>query len=193
MPNKFKPLLGILIFAAFIGVASFAYGRLREKSAPLDVLPSESPGSQNQSGAKRTAAPDFTVLDADGKEVRLSDLFGKPIVLNFWASWCPPCRGEMPDFDKVYGEVKDDITFVMVDMTDGQRETQATGAKFAADQGFAFPVYFDTKGEAAGAYGVTSIPSTVFIDRDGFIVAGAEGALDEKTLRKGVGMISGGE
>ena len=134
-------------------------------------------------------APDFTVIDENDDEVSLSDLFGKPIVLNFWASWCPPCRGEMLEFNLVYEDIGQDVRFMMIDLTDGQRETVALASEYVQKQGFSFPVYFDVNGDAAVTYGITSIPTTVFIDKDGYIVTGAMGAIDEELLRLGISMI----
>ena len=71
----------------------------------------------------KNTAPDFTVLDANGKRIRLSDNFGKPIVINFWATWCPPCKRELPDFDKLCKEYGDKVVFMMVNLTDGRRDT----------------------------------------------------------------------
>lgn len=137
----------------------------------------------------RTKAPDFTVQDADGKAVKLSDFLGKPIVLNFWASWCPPCKGEMPEFNEVYQQVGGDVQFMMVDLVDGSRETKEKGAKYVADMGFEFPVFFDMDQSVAMTYGVASIPTTYFIDAEGYLVAGAQSAIDAATLMQGIGMI----
>ncbi len=133
--------------------------------------------------------PDFTVLDAQGNEVKLSDLIGKPIVLNFWASWCPLCKEEMPEFDSVYKGMGDGVIFMMVDLVDGRRETMELGAEYVANQGFSFPVYYDTQGEAGTVYGISSIPTTIFIDTDGYVVTGAMGAINEEALREGIEMI----
>jgi peroxiredoxin len=76
-----------------------------------------------------------------------------------------------------------------VDLVDGQRETKETGAQYIEEQGFSFPVYFDVEQEAASAYGILSIPTTLFIDKDGYIVTGVQGAIDAKTLRKGIDLI----
>lgn len=194
MNKKIKTILLVGAFALFIGIAVFAYHMLGQKVSPqneMDITQSE--GKVSQTGQdeenQKTKAPDFTVLDMDGNSVKLSDLLGKPIVLNFWASWCSPCKGEMPEFNEVYEEVGEDITFMMVDLVDGQRETKETGAQYIKKQGFSFPVYFDTKQDAAYTYGITSIPTTLFIDKDGYIVTGAQGPIDAKTLKKGIDLI----
>ena len=194
MDKKTKTITLTAAFVLLIAVAAFAYNTLSQRVSPqsnIDVTQDKGQVSQDrqEEEAKKMKAPDFTVLDADGNTVRLSELFGKPIVLNFWASWCPPCKGEMPEFNKVYGEVGQDITFIMVDLVDGQRETQEKGAQYVKGEGFTFPVYFDTEQEAANKYGISSIPTTIFIDKDGYIVTGAQGAIDEKTLQKGIDLI----
>ena len=140
---------------------------------------------------QRVAAPDFTVQDINGNDVKLSDLLGKPVVLNFWASWCPPCKREMPEFNVVFEELGDDIHFMMVCMVDGARETKETGAAFIADSGYTFPIYFDIRQEASALYGVRSIPTSMFIDSGGYIITKAEGSIDEETLRLGISYITG--
>lgn len=134
-------------------------------------------------------APDFTVLDSDGNSVKLSDFQGKPVILNFWASWCGPCKSEMPDFDEAYAEYGGDIHFVMVNLTDGMRETMDGAKSFIEGEGYSFPIYFDTETEAAIAYGAYSIPVTYFIDAEGNLIAQGMGALDRATLQQGIDMI----
>ncbi|MDQ9824562.1 TlpA disulfide reductase family protein, partial [Acinetobacter sp. 163] len=77
-------------------------------------------------------APDFTVYTVDGEAVKLSDYFGKPIVLNFWASWCGPCKMEMPEFNKMAETLDGEVQFLMVNMTDGSRETVETASQYVA-------------------------------------------------------------
>ena len=134
-------------------------------------------------------APDFTMIDMNGKEVKLSELRGKPVVLNFWASWCIYCVQEMPDFEEYYKLMGDEIHFVMLNtLSDG--ETLSTAKKFISDKGYTFPVYFDEEGLASYMYGASSgIPRTYFIDAKGNLVAHAPGMLDAEILKQGIGMI----
>lgn len=193
MGKKAKLAAGAGALALVILVAVLAYNALGEKVAPGIVFAGEqvslSGGSGESQPGGQTAAPDFTVEDAEGRSVTLSDMRGRPVVLNFWASWCPPCKSEMPEFESVYTELWDEVAFMMVDMTDGQRETRADGEAYVAEQGYSFPVYYDTEQQAAEAYGVRAIPMTVFIDEDGNIAATAQGAMDEEALCSGIDLI----
>ena len=133
-------------------------------------------------------APDFTMHDMYGNEVRLSDFFGKPIVLNFWTTWCPACIVEMPYFEWLHEEMGSEIHILKVNLPSETRgETRERVEQFIADNEYGFPVYFDT-GEGAMAYGVRSIPVTFFIDADGYAVAQAQGPVNEDTLRRGLEM-----
>lgn len=140
-----------------------------------------------------TLAPDFTVYDLEGNEVHLTDFFGKPIIVNFWASWCGPCKMEMPDFDAAYNTYKDDIVFLMINMTDGSRETVEVASEFIADSGYTFPVYYDTQYSAAITYSVASLPTSYFLNSQGELVAHAKGAIDAETLQRGIDMIYNSE
>jgi thiol-disulfide isomerase/thioredoxin len=192
MTQKLKLGLGLAGFILLLIVATVAYNRLayREKPGGDIVLADEQGDVLDFSRAKQKAS-DFTVTDIEGTHITLSSLIanGKPIVLNFWASWCPPCKVEMPEFDKVHQETGGEVQFIMLDLTDGQRETVQKGAQYVKDQGFSFPVYFDTEKEAGYTYGIRFIPTTLFIDRDGYIVAETQGSIDGQTLRRGIELI----
>lgn len=140
-------------------------------------------------------APDITIQDAEGNDVKLSEIIarGKPIVINFWASWCPPCKSEMPEFEKVWKEMGEDVEFLMVNMTDGARETLEKATAYVEEMGYEFPVYYDVHYDAMYNYGVYSLPTTYFIDKDGYVITGAQGAIDEETLRLGISYIYEGE
>ena len=124
-----------------------------------------------------SSLPDFEVLDKDGNTVKLSDFYGKPILLNFWATWCPPCKAEMPDLQEAYEIYGDEVCFVMVNLTDGSRDTVEVVKTFVADNGYTFPVYFDTQSSAAMAYGIYSIPTTFLISADGVLLKSKSGMM----------------
>jgi len=143
----------------------------------------------NTSNSDYEPAPDFTVTDESGKEVSLSEMKGKPVVINIWASWCPPCKAEMPDFQKLYEKYGDEVSFMIINATDGQRETVDSAKTYITENGYTFPVYFDTQFQASIAYGASSIPLSVFINSKGELVTGAAGALSYEMMEKGISMI----
>lgn len=175
MDKKVKALLSVLLLVLVIGGAYAGYKVLSKGNAPQPTQPTQA--TSGSEAEEKTPAPDFRVFDGSGKEIRLSDFKGEIVVINFWASWCPPCKEEMPFFQTAYEQYGDRVKFMMLDLVDGSRETKATGQKFIADNKYTFPVYFDTNSDAAIKYGISSIPTTVFIDKDGNIVTGYVGSV----------------
>lgn len=135
------------------------------------------------------AAPDFTVYDSSGNKVKLSDYLGKPVILNFWASWCGPCKSEMPGFDNLYKKYGDSVQFLMVNLTDGTQETKEDADSFIQGEGYSFPIYYDQDTDAAYTYGISSIPTTFLINEEGYIEAYAMGAISEEALENALPMI----
>lgn len=200
MNSKMTFALAAIMLAGLLAGAYLLYGNLEAKQEAVQLAAAETvtvvgTGSESETippeetTAPHVTAPDFTVYDAEGNPVRLSDFFGKPIVLNFWASWCGPCKMELPDFQDVYSELGDSVQFLVVNMTDGSRETVETASAFLKEQGYTLPVYYDTQLSAATVYSVNAIPRTYFIDAQGYAVAWASGAIDGQTLRRGIDMI----
>ena len=185
MNKKLWVLILVVIFVVVLAGASTLYDKLGQSAAPEQIV--TQPTQEN--APQLVLAPDFTVYDRDGQPVQLSQFFGKPIVLNFWASWCGPCKMEMPDFQEKYLELEGEVHFLMVNMTDGARETVETATAFLAESGFTFPVLFDSAYEASATFGVYSLPTTLFIDKTGIPIAQATGAIDAATLQKGIDMI----
>lgn len=114
------------------------------------------------------SAPDFTLELLGGGEVTLSDLRGQVVMVNLWASWCPPCRKEMPDIEQVYQDFKEDGLVVLAVNTTYQ-DTEAGAAAFIQEFGLTFPVPLDRTGVVARQYQLRGLPTTYFIDRDGVI------------------------
>ena len=198
MDKKIVIIILVLAFVLVLGGAGILYHQLGQKLTP-DLLATQAAQETEAAAASAPTAqttepanyltPEFTVYDLDGNEVHLSDFFGKPIVLNFWASWCGPCQMEMPDFNEKYLEIGEKVQFLMVNMTDGSRETVESASAFIAEQGYSFPVYYDTDLDAAAVYSVYSLPTTYFIDVEGYTVARATGAISGETLQRGIDMI----
>ena len=205
-----KKVVFLILAVVFLGImvaAGVMYDKLGSEMAPDQLAVQTQPTDQPTEPAETTrpteipettgatepaymTAPDFTVYDREGNPHKLSDFFGKPIVLNFWASWCSPCKMEMPDFNEKYLEIGEEVQFLMINLTDGYRETVEVAAAFIENQGYNFPVFFDTAYEASNTYGVSSIPTTYFLNAEGKLIAKASGAIDAATLQRGIDMIS---
>ena len=114
------------------------------------------------------SAPDFALETLAGDQVALSDLRGKVVLVNFWASWCPPCRAEMPAIERVYRSHKDLGLEVLAINTTNQ-DDQGAAAAFVQEFGLTFPVPLDHTGAVSASYNLRGLPSTYFIDRQGVI------------------------
>jgi len=111
-------------------------------------------------------APAISLLNLDGQTVQLVDFLGRPVMVNFWASWCPPCRSEMPAFQKIYAEYEAQ-GFVILAVN--SQESRATALEFTQSHALTFPVLLDVDGEVSRSYRAASLPATFFIGRDGYI------------------------
>ncbi|MGS2777744.1 peroxiredoxin family protein [Robertmurraya sp. GLU-23] len=109
-------------------------------------------------------APDFELMTLDGKTVKLSDYRGKKVILNFWATWCPPCKAEMPDIQKFYNEADDNVEILAINI-----DPQYDVKKFVREANVTFPVLLDSKDEVNNLYRILTIPTTYFIDGEGII------------------------
>ncbi|MDM5229597.1 TlpA disulfide reductase family protein [Cytobacillus sp. NJ13] len=133
---------------------------------------------------KGNLAPDFELTDMEGSPVKLSDYRGKAVLLNFWASWCPPCRAEMPHMEKLYNKYKDEnFDILAVNLTNTEKNS-GDAEKFVKELGLTFTIPMDVKGEAGSDYNIMAYPTSYFIDSDGVIREKVLGALNEEYMEK---------
>jgi thiol-disulfide isomerase/thioredoxin len=126
-------------------------------------------------------APDFVLKDLDGNTIRLSDLRGKMVFINFWATWCPPCRAEMPEIEAVHQEYKDKGVVVLgVDIS----EPESTVRQYVQQGGFSWPIVLDSTGKVARDYQIAAIPTSFFLDREGVIRAVNVGAMTSRAMEE---------
>jgi len=147
------------ILILLVGAAWIWLSRVPSLSASANGKVAPHPGFQ---------APDFTLQTSQGEMVTLSDLRGQAVIINLWASWCPPCRVEMPELQKVYQAYHDQGLQVLAVNVTSQDDTQAA-VKFSAQLGLTFPILLDLDGDVSRAYRLQSLPTTYFVDRDGII------------------------
>ena len=174
MKHTYKSLVHIIGLTLILAACSQPAGNYED--TPYDTTATD----EGQS----SSVIDFTVLDISGNQVSLSDYvtYEKPIVINFWTTWCPGCVNKLPDFQNAYDRFGDDVIFMAINITDGQRETKELVEDFIASGGYTFPVYFDTTMDATEAYSVQNIPVTFLLDRQGNLDEVLLGATDETTF-----------
>ena len=182
MDKKVKYAIIVLCAAAVLLAAVIGYDYLSANYN--NEVPSEAGSS-----AETVMAPDFTVYDREGNAVNFSDFAGKPVVINFWATWCGYCVKEMPSFEKAYQEYGDEVVFMMINVTDGYKENKEDAVKFIEEKGYSFPVYYDEDLSAVMAYGTSSLPATAFINAEGEVVYGRFGIMSEEKLYNYIGKI----
>jgi cytochrome c biogenesis protein CcmG/thiol:disulfide interchange protein DsbE len=150
---------GLIALLLVLGVTWIGFSRVsgQEATARSERPPSPQVGF---------AAPDFTLETQDGRTIRLADLRGQAVLINFWATWCPPCQAEMPAIQQVYERYRDQGFIVLaVDQQEGDTQVGA----FADEKELTFPILLDRDGSVSARYQVKALPSTFFVDRAGVV------------------------
>jgi len=187
--KKYSFILWIIIFVLVIGGGYYFIEKFGGEESPDPIV--EVPQVEDTEGeessppvtdevlvtdaisklkVKTPFTPEFTVVNNEGEEVSISDYKGKKVIINFWASWCPPCVEEMPEFQILHNELDPEETVLLaINLTDGQRETKTLANNFLAENNLDMNVLYDTQGNAFYEFNVTSIPQTFFLDEDGTV------------------------
>lgn len=176
MASSRKQWIFLGVFVAVLAVLVGLGWRARERFLPMDV---------------GTTAPDFTVTDLQGRKVSLKDLRGQVVLLNIWATWCEPCRQEMPSMERLYRQAGPKglkVVAVSIDAAQNVRDDggHAGGdvAAFVREFGITFPVWLNPEGDVQQLYRTTGVPESFIIDRDGSIVKKVIGATEWDTPDK---------
>ncbi len=149
--------------------------KLRVVSLFLALFFTGTAGIEDSYAAEKLLAPEFTLKTLDNKKAALKDFKGKYVFLNFWATWCGPCREEMPSMERLYRRLKSKKNFTMLAVSIDRGGARAV-KRFVEDNNFTFSILLDEDSEAAAEYGVMGIPATYLIDDKGFIINRAVGA-----------------
>lgn len=190
--------LVVVLVLAFVGYQVLAPKQAETQPAAQSSQPQSADASQQQSQPSsqpqsqqsqkeplKLADYDATVYTADGQPKKMTELAaGKPLVINFWATWCSYCVQEMPDFQRIFHDYGDKISFAFVDSTDGRRETKEAAQSWLAENGLDdLPAYYDTDLDATATFGASSLPSTVVVSSNGEILMAKPGRINDASMR----------
>lgn len=176
----------IAIIAVLILVAWGIYDYTKDQTGASNQ---QQTSQETEVGIKKgNTAPDFELLHLNGKAVKLSDFAGKKVILNFWATWCPPCRAEMPHMEKFYIDNENDVVVLAVNLTNTEKN-RANVSDFVEDFGLTFPVVMDEEGDVSSTYQVIAYPTSYIIDSQGIIQEVFQGAINYDIMEKAISRI----
>lgn len=183
-----KKMFGLIIIAILIAI--MIAGFVKKNVDTEESFSSEQRGvdlvdrSTEEGLTQGDLAPDFTLTTLDGKKVQLSDLKGKKVIVNFWATWCPPCKAEMPHMQNFYDEFSKDenVEILAVNLTNGDKVESVQN--FVKDYGLTFPIPMDEEGMVGQTYQAITIPTSYMIDTKGRIQNKIVGPMDENMIKE---------
>ena len=173
-----KHILIFLLLAAVVCALPASCAR-KDAAKPVAKAVTSAPRTPGARGLVGAAAPEFSLKDLSGLQVRLADLRGKTVLLDFWATWCPPCRRALPHIQKVH----DDYGPLGLEVLGINSEPPDKPRSYLARHGYTFTTLSDPGGRVTGSYGVTGIPTTVIIDESGTVSSYSVGYKTESELR----------
>ena len=190
MRSKGTALLLALALAALLIGGTVAY-RTLAPSAQAPVSTGAQEDGQGDASSQPTPAPSFQMEDSTGEVLEFSQFLGEqPVVLNFWASTCSPCKAEMPDLQAAYDAYGEDIHFVLVNVGAAMDDSREQAEAYLAQEGYTLPVYYDLDFNAISAYGANAFPLTFFIDAGGNLSAYWKGQMTPQVLQTGLNLIA---
>ncbi|TQR20255.1 redoxin domain-containing protein [Psychrobacillus vulpis] len=182
-----KKIVGLVIIGCLVAIATISF--VRNNVDKTEAFSNEQMGTDlatnpaNEGIGKGDSAPNFTLTTLDGKKVKLSDYKGKKVVLNFWATWCPPCKAEMPHMQNYYEDMaeQENVEILAVNLTSSDVGIDKVKA-FQEDYALSFPIPLDEEGKVGETYRAITIPTTYMIDTTGTIQNKIVGPMDEQML-----------
>ena len=171
-----------MVYTGFDGVRA-----IYQKDKALIEQENQGNNEGNSETPKRIKSIDFTLKDQYKNVHTLSEYEGKTVFLNFWATWCPPCKAEMPHIEEIYKEYglnKEDVVILGVASPNlGKEGSEEHIKKFLKEEGYTFPVVMDYNGEFVYKYGISAFPSTFIIDKEGYVTQYVPGGMDKDTMK----------
>lgn len=180
-----KKIAALIVLVGLILGGIFYTGSINNNTTNNNALNNEQPnGSQVKIGLEKgNSAPDFELSTPEGQPVKLSDFKGKKVIINLWATWCPPCRAEMPDIQKFYVQNKDNVVVLGVNLTGTEKKPENVPL-FIKEFGITFPVVLDKQNKVGGLYQTSAIPTSYIIDTHGIIQQKIVGPVSYDMLTK---------
>ncbi|PFG03062.1 TlpA family protein disulfide reductase [Bacillus sp. es.036] len=176
--------IGIVVVLGFLAYSLYSSHQEKEVSDPAQMQAAEVTSNAHEIGIEEgNRAPDFTLYSLEGKEVSLSDSKGKVTFINFWTTWCPPCKEEMPDMQEFYEEdgKEFDAEIFAVNLTTNESSSQVV-KDFARKNNLTFPILLDTEGELMETFATITIPTTYVIDKNGIIMKKVIGPMSKEMM-----------
>lgn len=174
----------IIIVLLLVVWGIFDYTKTR--SAQSEIIRRQQATAEASVGIEKgNKAFDFELLTISGDPIKLSDLTGKKVILNFWATWCPPCRAEMPHMERFYKDYKEEVVILAVNLTNTEAK-ESDIKDFVDDFGLTFPIVMDTEGEIADIYKIFAYPTSYMIDTHGIIQEIYQGPINYDIMKKAI-------